>query len=274
MDIHLIETKLSRRPHSTLFARLASEYLAIDKLEEAKELCNSGLQKYPNYATAHLVKAQCYAKDGDYKTALVHLQFALNVFPDSTKLQKLYNDFKEQLVQKAVEADLTLSPNIEKPEIQNLSELKKVAEQTETVVSEQPTVETIIPSVNEIAVAKDINQAATENSKVEVIEEPILPENIQNISVESQPAIITEESEQVQNANFQPVSEIAFETTKSFTDDRIVSKTLAEIYVMQGEYEEAIMTYKLLMRNRPVQSNEFEKRIKELEIELQKKKSN
>ena len=45
----------------------------------------------------------------------------------------------------------------------------------------------------------------------------------------------------------------------------IVTATLAEIYVNQGEYKEAIEAYKTLMDQRPGESERFEKRIAELE---------
>lgn len=54
-------------------------------------------------------------------------------------------------------------------------------------------------------------------------------------------------------------------------DGRIVSKTLAEIYAMQGEYGEAIITYTMLKHQRPHMSAECDLRIGELEQALQAK---
>ncbi len=54
-------------------------------------------------------------------------------------------------------------------------------------------------------------------------------------------------------------------------DGRIVSKTLAEIYAMQGEYGEAIITYTMLKNHRPQMSAECDLRISELEQALQAK---
>jgi tetratricopeptide (TPR) repeat protein len=54
-------------------------------------------------------------------------------------------------------------------------------------------------------------------------------------------------------------------------DGRIVSKTLAEIYAMQGEYGEAIITYTMLKHHRPQMSAECDLRISELEQALQAK---
>jgi hypothetical protein len=54
-------------------------------------------------------------------------------------------------------------------------------------------------------------------------------------------------------------------------DTRIVSKTLAEIYVSQGAFAEAILTYRLLKQKRPAQSEEIDQRIRELEPKAQEK---
>jgi hypothetical protein len=53
---------------------------------------------------------------------------------------------------------------------------------------------------------------------------------------------------------------------EEFSDaGRIVSKTLAEIYVTQGAFDEAILTYRLLKRTRPELVPQIEMRIIELE---------
>lgn len=48
-------------------------------------------------------------------------------------------------------------------------------------------------------------------------------------------------------------------------DYRIVSKTLAEIYVSQGEYGEALLIYRLLKHQKPVLGEQIDRRIEELE---------
>jgi tetratricopeptide (TPR) repeat protein len=68
-----------------------------------------------------------------------------------------------------------------------------------------------------------------------------------------QPELSREELEQIQR----PLG--------SDSDEwRIVSRTLAEIFATQGEYDEAIITYRLLMREQPDRSSTFQTRIEEL----------
>jgi hypothetical protein len=47
--------------------------------------------------------------------------------------------------------------------------------------------------------------------------------------------------------------------------DRIVSRTLAEIYASQGAITEAVVTYRLLLERMPERSQQMEERLKELE---------
>jgi tetratricopeptide (TPR) repeat protein len=89
MDVGQIETKLVRRSHSPLFARLADEYVKAGKLAEARELCLSGLQKYPSYSTAHIVLARCYFAEKNYSATLEEAQQALVVYPDSGAIKEL-----------------------------------------------------------------------------------------------------------------------------------------------------------------------------------------
>ena len=56
-------------------------------------------------------------------------------------------------------------------------------------------------------------------------------------------------------------------------EGRIVTKTLAEIYVNQGELGEAIITYRLLKQQRPQFAAEYDQRINDLELQLKEKTS-
>ncbi|MBI5022175.1 MAG: hypothetical protein HZB59_12130 [Ignavibacteriales bacterium] len=69
--------------------------------------------------------------------------------------------------------------------------------------------------------------------------------------------------------------QVAEDTNKNIRDHTrpIISKTLAEIYAAQGEYREAIETYSLLIKIRPTQKDEISIRIRELEEELSKTRS-
>ncbi len=174
MNLQQLETKLSLHPESPLFIRVAQEYLIGGQIEKAKELCHSGLERFPSYVTALLVLSKCYAAERQFDAAVQLLRQVITVYPTSDALQALLADWKEK--------------NIPQPK------------QAEPVHADEQL-------------------------------------RITEVAIESQ---------------------------------TIVSKTLAEIYVSQGQFDEAIRTYKLLKQRQPVKQNEFEQRIRELTSEMAK----
>jgi tetratricopeptide (TPR) repeat protein len=60
--IESLEKRLASNPHSPAFARLASLYLEVGRLEESLGLCEKGIVYYPEYAMAHLLLGQCYLR--------------------------------------------------------------------------------------------------------------------------------------------------------------------------------------------------------------------
>ena len=248
MDLQRLETKVARRPHSPLFARLASEYLAIGRIEDAGELCRAGLQQFPMYATAHIIQAKYFAVQQDYISALVHLQNALNVVPHSTFLQKLYVEWKEMAIQQT-----TLRHHIP-PIVQEEIQLSEETFDVPRGTSE---------SNRTVSATFDVEQES-EHVVSEIVAEQRSP-SAEPISAMTQasPLVRHDEKTWTQPSGFSP--------QQLSEEGRIVSKTLAEIYATQGEYGEAILTYQLLKRQRPAQQQEFEQRIKELEGKLQTK---
>lgn len=89
MTIELLESLVSVRPHSPLFARLASEYLKRGLSQEARQLCEAGLVHHPYYATAHLVLAKTFFDLGEASAARESLASAMNLVPDSELLAEL-----------------------------------------------------------------------------------------------------------------------------------------------------------------------------------------
>ena len=167
MNLQQLEAKLATHPESPLFIRVAQEYLATGQIEKAKELCHSGLERFPSYVTALLVLAKCYSAEKQFDAAMRLLKQVIAVYPNSEVLQALLTEWQQKIEQQPQQA---------------MSEPQRI----EDVVNEKNT---------------------------------------------------------------------------------IVSKTLAEIYAGQGQYDEAIKTYKLLKEQQPARQVEFEKRIQELKSE-------
>lgn len=68
-----------------LFARLASNLLESDEIEEAIKLCEKGLKKFPTYATAHYILARCYMKQKKTDEARAEYERVLRYDPNHVK---------------------------------------------------------------------------------------------------------------------------------------------------------------------------------------------
>ena len=241
MDVQFIESKLARRPHSPLFARLAGNYLASGEIEKALELCSSGIERYPQYNTAYLIRAKCFAAKQEYVSALINLKQVANAFPDSTQLQKLEQEWKDLAVRQEIARTTSSIPSL--PEIPASQRVE-----TESIPVSQP-----VPAV--------------EVKTPDTVESIVTPEPVQQIAhpeiPESKPSIAVE---QKSPPEVRATAQVSAPAKAVMEGERIVSKTLAEIYAKQGEYEEAIITYRILQQQRPKQSEEFAVRIKELEV--------
>ena len=246
MTLPDLELKLSQYPSSPLFARLAKEYLSAGRIQEAKQLCVSGLQQFPSYATAHLVLAQCYHAEQNTTKALEYIQEAQSFLPDSAFLKMLYDEWSTHPTE----------PPLELPQTTVVEEAEPPPE-----ITEQPIAEALQETVVEVA----------------PLQKPTPPPVVEEIQIEEQ--VISENVEpspppQIVAPVEPPATPVFLEAPPSQPIDeggRIVSKTLAEIYASQGAYAEAILTYQLLKMLRPAQSEEYDLRIKELEPKVQEK---
>ncbi|MFI5253792.1 MAG: tetratricopeptide repeat protein [Bacteroidota bacterium] len=140
MNIGHLETILVRRPHSPLFARMADEYLLGGKIREAKELCLSGLQNHPSYATAHTVLARCYFVERNYDAAIEEATLASAYYPDSGVLQDFIRHCEEEKqhpTQAEPEPDPPLqyfSTHLQEPDLDVITEMTSSVEETEKFI--------------------------------------------------------------------------------------------------------------------------------------------
>lgn len=375
MNIEQIELRLSRKSSSPMFARLAGEYLAHNRVEEAKDLCNSGLLNFPAYSTAHLILAKCFASENNDSDALSHLQQALTFDPNSTLLKLFQTQIDPQLshvtavdqAHQQIDSISTVNLHESAEETSGIiaplstreSAIRTIEDAQELIADEtvpeeqvdetgdhesqndnydvQPENETdrIVPesvhlnqiedglevpglielsshppdklvndnieetssTASEETSGLDWNRDVTlsvestglprrkesenpqSNDDAESFTSEIEIKNIPESSWQNQPLQAPPQSEDIQpdaSSYEEPDQSTSAEPsgtiiTTDDVEDRIFSKTLAEIYVSQGEYAEAIYTYQKLVRLRPEQQHEIEMRIKELEKKMQLK---
>ncbi|HYQ87170.1 MAG TPA: tetratricopeptide repeat protein [Bacteroidota bacterium] len=238
MNLEQIVLRVSRHPHSPLFARLASEYLNSGRLSEALELCESGLREHPGYATGRLILAKCRAAESKYREALDILQTSSEWIPDSPIMLELQKEWETLVAgspgpgEAAVKAEQAISETRSASPPPIPLESSQMERAAETSPSEEPAVKESPTAVREVTVSSPpIPRADIAASGI--------------LGTMPSPVIKTSGS---------PGSE-----------GRIVSKTLAEIYATQGAYGEAIQTYRLLKQIRPELVPQIDRRIGELE---------
>jgi len=95
MTVQQAEEILARKPHSPLFAYLADQYLFHNRLEDAKKLL-SRIEKYPDYTTARLILAKCYAADKDFTSAIETIQKIIPLYSDATLLRQLLQHWQQE----------------------------------------------------------------------------------------------------------------------------------------------------------------------------------
>ena len=246
MDTQQLESMVLRRPHSPPRVRLAGDYFFQGRIEDVAQLCRTALRQFPQYATAYLFLAKYFAKNEDYISALVHLQDAIQAFPDSPLLQKLFAEWKEKAVQQKF-----LLAQVSVPAVHEASQPQE-KELNVVQVESDPPVSITVQSIEQGSpdFTPEAASPVTESIPVANFASPQFrqADSKQMFEALSQPRI---------NEQWMPVEE-----------GRIVSKTLAEIYATQGAYQEALLTYRLLKQQRPSHKDEFDQRIKELELKL------
>ena len=291
MTIVQLEERIARHPHSPLFARLASEYLNVGRVEEAKQLCSRGLERFPSYPTAHLILAKCFHAEQNYMEALHHIRRASISLPDFAHLQKIYDEWESISIEQTTEFrnDVVEHPPQEEPltieaAAQQGEAIPEIAERREAEIMEQS-----VPPIWTEAVSETEQPPAAE---MEMILQAIAPSSEAALDVPPSDIEVSQRTEIAEptNTNLSEVEsrqEIQVQKIPGITsvvpqmepaaedvshaEGRIVSKTLAEIYASQGAFSEAIITYRLLREQRPDQLTELDKRIEELRAKLQEK---
>lgn len=101
--IPALEAKLTANPSSPVFARLASLYVKEGKAEQAIQLCEQGLKRFPEYATGRLILGGAYEAVGRHVEAMLEYRKVLRALPDSPMVNGLLRK-AEQREQEAFRA--------------------------------------------------------------------------------------------------------------------------------------------------------------------------
>jgi len=119
-----IDNIMKERGMEILFARVASNLLKKGNVDEAINICENGLKKFPYYAQAHYVLAACYLRKDLQREARNELERTLKYDPNHLRalkvLAELYNSTgMEELFKEKVQKLHYLDPL--NPEISQLA---------------------------------------------------------------------------------------------------------------------------------------------------------
>jgi len=234
-----LSARLQKEPGSRLFVPLAEEYVKAGMLEEAVQVLTDGLKKHPDFLVARVTLGKIYFQQGKFAEARRELEAVVTVSPDNLvalrKLAVLYR--QDKLLDKARHCcDLLLAANPKDAEIQQLLQelnaaLQPKEERAEMSMS-SPKLDLSHGSAAE-QVLKEPPMLATAPSRAAT-------------SFTSQPAPQPKsvESETPQKATGKP-------DAGEDAPEELVSPTLAQLYLRQGHYAQAVRVYDELLRREP-----------------------
>lgn len=80
--------RFNKAPESRLFAPLADAYRKNGQIDEAIELCEKGLERYPEYASARVILGKCFYDKGATERARDEFARVLDIDPDNMVARK------------------------------------------------------------------------------------------------------------------------------------------------------------------------------------------
>jgi tetratricopeptide (TPR) repeat protein len=233
-----LERHLAAHPSSPLFARFAETLLRTGEISRALDLCETGLQTYPDYPTGMLVYARCLAARGERIRAAETLSRVISRYPDNIVLEQFGEEFSEAVREPVVETPV---PGETSPPGEAVTGVTRVSA-TESSEADDDTLPRFQASAAALPEPRD--------TVVKTADAPVPDDAIIFLGGE-------------------PLAAPPMKSPTGFIEqDRIISRTLAEIYASQGAVREAVETYRLLLRRLPGKREEYGGRLKELEERL------
>lgn len=223
-EIVFLSEKLKSNPSSPLFARLSDGLLQLEKVDEALALCESGIKKYPDYVSAYVILGKIHLKKGNYSLAKKSFLTAIQKCPTNQVAARFIKNIPTE----------EIIPEV----VQSFPTFEEYSNQHQVQFPESEMI-----SLDEYL---SINKSGSEKNQAEQIDE------IAQLLSQAEKIVPNENGG---NTSLPDVD--SFEPT-------IVTPTLAEIYANQEQFADAIGLYKTLIERRPLEKEEFEKRISEL----------
>ena len=283
--IKAIEKRLKKQPGSPLFARLASYYLEDSRTDDALRVCNEGIIHHPFYTTGHLLRGKTLVSLGKKEEARKSFNTVHELQPGIAAVERMLADVGGPIVAKAPP---TPAPKVEEPfvpqaqaeELQSLETL--TMDEPSPAVASEPYVEPTFVPVAEpapVEIPVEMKEETQDEFMARMQQELAGTEN--TLSLEDYlsgnftppPSNDIEDlAGKLQGAKITPVIDLSRPTEGGGGNAGFVTPTLAEIYVRQGWYDDAIKAYRSLAASKPDEQAKFEQRITEIE-EMKKQQS-
>ncbi len=222
-----LEARLSARPNSPLFARLAAALLEQGEVTRAIELCEKGMEEYPGYTTGYLIAARCYYAGGQTADAERAIRYILKHHTRHTGALQFLEEIKN-----AKGSGL----------FSQAGHTQAFDEFAENIQSELAGTENTM-DIDDFLAEKSGGQDSIEILVASLESAKITPPPLEETSFQDQST---------------PVDPKPLNPT-------IATVTLADIYERQGRYNEAIATYQKLIEQNPADRVRFTQKIEELQ---------
>ena len=296
-----LEKRLSKHPRSPLFAQLAGFYLEAGKPQDALRVCDEGLAHHPMYTTGHLMKGKALVELKMAAEARREFEIVHGMLPGVESVARLFAETGSddaltataEAPSSARELVVTAPSSVEEPpvvepspEFQPVAEVSSAVEPTVAepvsasfggeTATEEPPIAAAMASAPEQPTAPTVPSEETlEGFSARMRQELAGSEDTLtlddylsgNVGTPPPPAgnQIEDLAQKLQGAKITPVITLASKPPEGGGGAGFVTPTLAEIYVKQGWFDDAIRAYQSLASTKPEEKEKFEQRIVEIE---------
>ncbi len=261
---------------SILFAVKAEELLEQGSVNEAIELCNRGIESYPDYPAAYCILAKAYKGIGDTGSLGKILDTAIAKFPGNRQVENVYSDYVDLVRESSrftkINKAIDETPYINKERDENgIEKQEDHAEMHPAVNLDSEDIE-LIPGMTKVSVASGLAFSCDDS------DEPLPPQPSFNLTgsgdgnhvrTDNKTDYFTDMASKLENAKI-PHREEDHEDHRISLNDLdeldpgMVTDTIAEIYFSQGACNEAIKAYRILIGKHPEKESQYHKKIEEI----------
>ena len=218
---------------SPLFVRAADLQISNNNLQIALDILSEGLKIYPDYPTAYLLLGKVLIKEGEYNKAEKAFIKGAELLQNKSTLNYYINEMEKL---RSEHSDISASRRVSFAS-EELNELMKE---------------------NRVDIDEIISDRKTKNRNSKN-KKPEFEDHLDDLAKQISRAKINV------NDNKPVTEESAFTKQKN---EEIVTETMANIYLLQGKFNEAINVYEKLIVKFPKRKDYFQKKINEIKNQM------